>query len=78
MSDRCRDRDEGSDPTAKGISRTTKWLQPSAKVTPQQAFYVFGIHGIGAMIVAGIVNFAIACGKSRFHVYERVLLLFIN
>lgn len=37
-------------------------LAPSTQFTTHQLFYVFGIDGIGAMILSGGINFGIACG----------------
>ncbi|KAL7805734.1 hypothetical protein V8C26DRAFT_433436 [Trichoderma gracile] len=34
--------------------------QASSRFTGHQLFYIFGIHGIGALIVSGGINFAIA------------------
>lgn len=49
--------------------------EPSARWTAHQLFYIFGSHGIGAMIISGGVNFAIAYGMSFVsrrcsHVYQ--------
>lgn len=37
-------------------------LAPSDSFTAHQLFYVFGIDGVGAMILSGGINFGIACG----------------
>lgn len=36
---------------------------PSAKYTLRQLLYIFGSHGIGAMVISGVINFVIAYGK---------------
>ncbi|TPX10134.1 uncharacterized protein E0L32_001331 [Thyridium curvatum] len=38
-------------------------LAPSDSFTAHQLFYVFGIDGVGAMILSGGINFGIACGR---------------
>jgi hypothetical protein len=35
-------------------------LRPSLKFTGHQLFYVFGLDGVGAMVLSGGVNFALA------------------
>lgn len=37
--------------------------EPSSHFTAHQLFYIFGLDGIGALILSGGVNFAIAYGK---------------
>jgi len=36
---------------------------PSDKWTTHQLFYVFFLHGFGAMVLSGGINFAIAYGE---------------
>lgn len=36
---------------------------PSGKFTTHQLLYVFGSHGVGAFVISGGINFAIAYGK---------------
>ncbi|KAF9880834.1 hypothetical protein CkaCkLH20_01876 [Colletotrichum karsti] len=45
---------------AAGLHGTSK--QPTERATPHQLFYVLGLHGIGAGILSGGINFAIAYG----------------
>lgn len=44
---------------------------PSSKLTVHQFLYLFGSHGIGAMILSGGVNFAIAYGEFSLPAYSR-------
>lgn len=37
---------------------------PSSKLTIRQLLYIVGSHGIGAMVISGGINFAVAYGKS--------------
>lgn len=48
------------DPTAGGGGGR---LEPSQRLTAHQAFYAFGLGGIGAMLLSGAMNFAIAYGE---------------
>ncbi|KAF6832992.1 hypothetical protein CMUS01_06713 [Colletotrichum musicola] len=41
---------------------TTREKEPTDRFTAHQIFYVFGPHGIGAMVLSGGINFAIAYG----------------
>lgn len=36
---------------------------PSGKFTAHQLLYVFGSHGVGAVVISGGINFAVAYGK---------------
>lgn len=36
---------------------------PSSRFTGHQLFYIFGLDGIGALIISGGINLAIAYGK---------------
>ena len=42
-------------------------LPPTTKMTTHQFFYVFILDGIGAMVLSGAINFAIAYGKPSHH-----------
>ncbi len=39
-------------------------LEPTDHLTPYQAFYIFGLDGLGAFLLSGGINFAIAYGWS--------------
>lgn len=39
---------------------------PTSKLTGHQAFYLFVIHGLCAMVISAAINFAIAYGSSPF------------
>lgn len=43
-------------------SKSKKLQRPSVQWTPRQIFYVFIMQGIGAFIIAGGINLAIAYG----------------
>lgn len=49
---------------------------PSGKFTTHQLLYVFGSHGVGAFVISGGINFAIAYGKS-FLLFSSSFLLFL-
>lgn len=38
-------------------------MRPSLEFTGHQLFYVFGLDGVGAMLLSGGVNFALAYGE---------------
>lgn len=48
--------------------RTPSVLQdkrtPSSKLTLHQFLYIAGSHGLGAMVISGGINFALAYGRS--------------
>lgn len=37
-------------------------VEASSRFTGHQLFYVFGVHGVGALVISGGINFAIAYG----------------
>lgn len=37
---------------------------PTKSMSVGQAAYVFGMHGVGSLVISGGVNFGIACGES--------------
>ncbi len=43
-----------------------EFKEPTTKFTAHQIFYIFILDGIGAMIVSGGINFAIAYGKLSY------------
>lgn len=44
-----------------------KLRTPSEKLTIHQFFYVAVMHGVCAMIISGVISFALAYGKSTRH-----------
>lgn len=50
-------------PTAPGSLRIPDKRTPSPKFTTHQLLYVFGSHGVGAFVISGGINFAVAYGK---------------
>ncbi|KAL7933091.1 hypothetical protein V8C35DRAFT_304894 [Trichoderma chlorosporum] len=46
--------------TTEGTDDGTKKAEPSSRFTGHQLFYIFGLDGIGALILSGGINFAIA------------------
>lgn len=45
---------------------TPREKEPSDRLTAHQIFYIFGPHGIGAAVLSGGINFAIAYGEFHF------------
>lgn len=43
--------------------RTEVW-EPNGSLSRRQIFYVFGLHGVGAMVISGAINFVIGYGKT--------------
>ncbi|ORY86816.1 hypothetical protein BCR37DRAFT_124130 [Protomyces lactucae-debilis] len=48
--------------TVQALPTSSKVRAPSNKLTGHQAFYLFVMHGLGALIISGGINFAIAYG----------------
>ncbi|KXH39046.1 hypothetical protein CNYM01_05525 [Colletotrichum nymphaeae SA-01] len=48
--------------------------QPTESLSGHQIFYIFGLDGIGAAVLSGGINFAIAYGKAPQHFAELKLL----
>ena len=50
--------------TAQAAPASSKVRIPSENLTGHQAFYLFVMHGLGALVISGGINFAIAYGQS--------------
>lgn len=57
-------------PSSSGLGKS--FQSPSSKLTAHQAFYLFGLDGVGAFVISGGINFAIAYGKSRGPRFSRL------
>lgn len=50
-------------PAAPRSLRIPDMRTPSPKFTAHQLLYIFGSHGVGAFVISGGINFAVAYGK---------------
>lgn len=58
------DASPNSHATVRAAPASSKVRVPSEKLTGHQAFYLFVMHGFGALVISGGINFAIAYGQS--------------
>lgn len=56
----------------------SKTLEPTTRFSGRQIFYIFGLDGVGAMILSGGVNFAIAYGKLFVFSLAHEMLAFLS
>ncbi len=58
-----------SEPEAERASEPEAGVRsPTDRLTGFQIFYIFGLDGIGAMVLSGGINFAVAYGRGPFPV----------
>lgn len=66
--------DSSSTSPSSSVEQSTQhgFKRPTERFTAYQLFYIFVLDGIGAMIVSGGINFAIAYGKPPLALFSLI------